>query len=627
MCRAARDYFISYLGPQAGDTLYQAGMKIPDQIRRVEFFNAVVSDLEAKRNGASSDDLRSVKLLDNNRFPVVPIREFIEDEYFLNMKGVMWPKILDCMEEMNNGEYQEAVLTGAIGVGKTAIAVVSTAYQLYLLACYRSPHLLFGLDPSSEIVMVFQSINANLAKSVDFARFKSILEKSIFFREHFPFDKGVMSELKFPNRVIVKPVSGQDTAAIGQNVIGGVIDEMNFMAVVTNSKASVDGGTYNQAMALYNSISRRRKSRFMSQGKLPGLLCLVSSKRYPGQFTDTKEEEARKELELTGKTSIYVYDKRLWDVKPPGAFNGRTFKLFLGDGNRKPRILADNEDVTGMPDRLIMDIPEEYRVEFEVDLMNAIRDIAGMSTLATHPFIVEREAITRNVRATNIILGQEEVDFVATNLDINPDEFYRPELPRFAHIDLALSGDAAGLCIGTMDKFVTTKTTNGTEIMPHIWIDALLAVKPPKGGEIQFSNIREILYALRKLGLNIRWVTFDTYQSVDSIQILRKEGFLVGTKSVDTDMNPYEFVKNALYTNRLSLPNHSKAVIELASLEKDTKKNKVDHPPNGSKDVADALAGVVYGVTMRREFWAMHGVPLVQVPEALKAVKENQSIK
>jgi len=48
----------------------------------------------------------------------------------------------------------------------------------------------------------------------------------------------------------------------------------------------------------------------MQQGMLPGLLCLVSSKNYPGGLTDRKVAEAR-----TNKT-IFVYDKRLWEIRP-----------------------------------------------------------------------------------------------------------------------------------------------------------------------------------------------------------------------------------------------------------------------------------------------------------------------
>ncbi len=42
--------------------------------------------------------------------------------------------------------------------------------------------------------------------------------------------------------------------------------------------------------------------------------------------------------------------------------------------------------------------------------------------------------------------------------------------------------------------------------------------------------------------------------------------------------------------------------------EIDAKAGSIDHPPGGSKDLADALAGVVHGLTMRRDVWAQHGV-------------------
>jgi hypothetical protein len=223
----------------------------------------------------------------------------------------------------------KVVITG--NSAKTTTALYTQGYQLYLLSCMHAPHRVFGLDSASEILIVFQSINAATSKS-SFTRFKTMLEGSDYFKENFPFDKHIESKLVFPHRIEVVPVSGMETAVIGQNVIGGLIDELNYMSIVNKSKQSVDQGTYNQAVALYNSIARRRKSRFISGAEhLPGLLCLVSSKRYPGQFTDIKEAESKREIAKTGSTTIYIYDYRVWDVKPKGTFNKGNFKVFIGD--------------------------------------------------------------------------------------------------------------------------------------------------------------------------------------------------------------------------------------------------------------------------------------------------------
>ena len=167
------------------------------------------------------------------------------------------------------------------------------AYQTYVLSRMKDPHTAFDLDPSSEILMVFQSLNKNLAKDVDYSRFRDMIDKAPFFENSFPYDRSRLSEIRFPNNIVVKPVSGQDTGAIGQNVIGGIIDEVNFMLIVEESKLKRDGSVYDQAAENYNSIARRRESRFMDMGVLPGLLCLVSSANYPGGLTDRKRAEAR----------------------------------------------------------------------------------------------------------------------------------------------------------------------------------------------------------------------------------------------------------------------------------------------------------------------------------------------
>jgi len=45
---------------------------------------------------------------------------------------------------------------------------------------------------------------------------------------------------------------------------------------------------------------------------------------------------------------------------------------------------------------------------------------------------------------------------------------------------------------------------------------------------------------------------------------------------------------------RLLIPKHEVLAKELREVEKDKEKDKVDHPPSGTKDISDAVAGVVY---------------------------------
>lgn len=266
----------------------------------------------------------------------------------------------------------------------------------------------------------------------------------------------------------------------------------------------------------------------------------------------------------------------------------------------------------------MVDVPEDYRTEFQSDMMNALRDIAGVSTLAHHPYIMNVEAVDACFGHGESVLSETTCDFMQKKLSILPRRIEDHQYPRFVHIDLGITGDAAGVACGYVPEFVPIRTSdNVVERLPVIKYDFTLRITPPRGDEIQFHKIRELLYKLRDLGLPIKWVTLDSFQSRDTIQMLRTKGFVTGMVSVDTDNTPYDTLKTAMYQGRVLVPTHEFAKREIISLERDTKKNKIDHPPNGSKDIADAMAGVAYGLTMRRETWLQHGISMFEIPASI----------
>lgn len=607
----------SLVGPEHVPGVLQFAQKVPKNKLR-EWFAQLIESLVSPTTAAEALEYK---------YKPVGIEEFLLSSFYLNKRAELYPLVLKELIEINSGKYDEVILTGAIGTAKTSIALYSQAYQIYLLSCLDNPHKLFKLDSSSEIKLVFQNLNAKLAKGVDYARFRALIAGSAYFRNHFPYNKDVESMILFPNRIEVEPVAGTETAAIGQNVIGGIIDEVNFMQVVEHSKQASDGGVYNQAMALYQTIASRRKSRFMQAGgSQPGLLCLVSSKKVPGQFTDIKEAEAK-----TNKR-IYVYNKRVWDIKPD-VYCGRTFRVFVGDEYRRPKVLTDDELVPESDKELVDDIPVEHYDQFTgpgVDIVKAVRDIAGRSSLASYPFMADRELVSRCFsRRPNLCLDPS-VDFAAHKARVLPSlAKQRPECPRWCHIDLAISKDHAGVVIGHVPGFKEVERADGLkEKLPIIEFDMILDVAPPPGGEINFAKIRALLYKLREMGLPVRWVSFDQFQSTDSQQILTSQGFTTGYQSMDKTNVPYEVLKQALYDDRVIAPKHDKLYRELVTLEIDLKKGKVDHPATSSKDVADAAAGVAFGLSMRREIWAQYGVPIVQsFVQQSEAVRSKNKIK
>lgn len=581
---------VELVGRDRANGIFKQAMLIKDKRQRAEWLLKIVKYITGVSNELL-DDLHYI------RKPVDPLT-FLYDPYYLNKKGEIYEEVEKAFVELNSGNFDEAVMTGGIGSAKTSLALYSQAYQLYLLSCLRNPQLTYGLDSATEILVVFQSLNQDTAADVDYQRFYNLITASPYFQEVFPFDKGIKTYLKFPHNIECLPVGAGDTATIGRNVIGGIIDEINFMKITQKD----DGTTHNQAVELYNTVARRRKSRFMAGGKMAGLLCVVSSKKLPDEFTDKKMEEAKH------NPRIFVYDKRVWDVKPT-AFGKERFRIHVGTEAIRPRILRDDENVRDSEKHLIDYIPVEFLDEFKEDIVKAVRDIAGHTTLATVPFMSNAAKVVEAFKDRKNLAITPRVDFVEEKLRVVQSLITkRKQFPRFAHIDLAVTGDSAGLAIGHCPQFVMSEKSG--LMLPYIEMDLILEIAPPMGGEIEFAKIREVLIKLRKMGMPIKWLTLDSYQSRDTMQIMRQQGFITGLQSMDTSLLPYDTMKTAIYDERVNFPMHALAKKEMLALEINYRKGKVDHNDLNTKDVSDACAGVVYGLHQQREVWAQHKVPV-----------------
>lgn len=94
-------------------------------------------------------------------------------------------------------------------------------------------------------------------------------------------------------------------------------------------------------------------------------------------------------------------------------------------------------------------------------------------------------------------------------------------------------------------------------------------------------------------------ISADTYQSAPVLQELTTAGFKTQVLSVDRTNSdkicePYYYLKSALYDQRIKVYKKCDLLTEeLVNLER-TSTGKIDHPPKGSKDQADAVCGSLY---------------------------------
>lgn len=552
---------------------------------------------------------------------IVSVEEFCESKEYMGQKDNLRPVVKRGLVELfSHDRYIECVLTGSIGWGKTYFSYLAMAYMIYKLSCFYNPQLEYGLAPGSSIVFIQQSQKYELAKKVVFDQFSNILRRSPYFTERFAFDPEVKSELRFPSNILVLPVGGSDTAAIGMNVFGGVVDEMNFMAKVKHSEHT-GGEGYDQAEQIYRSLIRRMKSRFMQFGELPGKLLLISSVNYEGDFTSRKLEEAKTD------PTILSLSYAQWDALPADRFTGEKFLVEVGSAERQSRIIRDLDHALHVES--VIHVPVEYKRDFERDIEAALKDYAGITTGVRRPFIPFRAELLRcqeeyvkmtgrpNLFKVNECIISELMEEYGGDFSYLIDEdffddMYLTESIAFAaHCDVGLTGDAAGFAVGHIAGYKLlasgtyfNKRTQLFEVVrdmraPLYMIDGVLRLVAPPSGEVELDYVRELILYLRSK-LNLKYFSADWYQSAQLLQTCRRVKIRAGVLSVDASIEPYTEVKLSIKDERIMLPNYDFLGKELRELERDDEKDKIDHPAGGSKDCADAVAGVV-NVLQRKE--------------------------
>jgi hypothetical protein len=567
----------------------------------------MLAEAELQAPTATGSMVDAVAELEFDRLPVGP-QQFLDDPYYLGeVAKNMFPKLREDFVKIFTGTYEELIATGSIGYGKSFFGTMCLAYVLYQLSCLRNPAESYGLAAGSQLHCVNLSARKDTAQRVIFEGLADKLILSPYFKET-GFERRKDS-LKFPKGIVVVGGESTDSSVLGLSVIAAIVDETNFLRTSAARKNMAKWQHFGRAEMLYSSIKSRMQSRFMKAGQLPGLLMLLSSRQVPDDFTETRIRQS------IDDTKIYVMDYALWDVKPDNYSKDR-FKVFVGSGGQKPNIMEPGEQIEIREDERIVEVPVDFKRRFEEDLTSSLRDLAGVSVVTVTNFIQNRETIFKAIDKTR------QHPFSAEDWDpTTPGKFlwdklakkgpdgemtplHFPDAIRYIHIDPSISGDATGLAMGCVSGFrrVSREDSDGKkfeEDAPTIWVDLVMRIVPPQGGEIFLGDVRSLIYQLSERGFPISKVSMDSYQSVESLQQLKLKGYQTEIISVDAHLDPYQMLKGSMYEGRVSFYDFPVLITELKNLQLDWVRKKVDHQASGSKDVADALCGLVYSLTQK----------------------------
>jgi len=580
----------------------------------------------------------------------VSMRQFLTDDYYMGIPGKsLYPKLReDLISIFDDGNYSEIILAGSIGWGKSTAASFIVARTLYEISCLRDPQRTFGLSPGSEIH--FALISKNLEQTRKVLRQKVIepLRLSPYFQEMFPWKERAYEDV-FPKNVIMFVASiGSTDRILGSNLFGAAVDEVNFLgknkaAKLGTTEGRKDLAAFDKADKLYRTLVRRIKSRFSHTGKLPGKLCLISSKTVKNSFTERRVRESRID------PSVFVLDYATWHVKPKASFSGKWFNVLVGGTTARSKILVDDD----MPSEIflketgsyIVKVPEEYREDFDNDLNGSLRDVAGVSVEAISQFIIRQEKIydasdetLKHPFTIHDWTYGEPGDFRWGDIceakkrkvkggyeELVWEPKTRPNAHRHLHIDVALSGDSLGIAMGHIVRWKSVIRRDPTgekysDIAPEVQIDFMLRVRPPAGEQIFLPDIRAMVYAFQEHGFPVNSFSCDSFQSAEMIQQMKARGVTSEVISLDRTSDGYNALRQAFYEDRLKVYHYQPFIEECMALEYDAFKGKVDHPLAGSKDVADAVAGVIEGLKRHAG-----RAPLPMLPQAGPGVEDDDA--
>lgn len=586
------------------ENLYNINTK-HGETRKAKAFLHAFKQLHDKDNVAYLHALSRMK-----RFPVT-VEEFVKSNDFLGEQVSVWPTVLNDIVEINTDQIcgeehvYEALLAGAIGIGKSMIGEITTLYQLYVLSCFHEPQKLFGLPTSTRITFLLQSIKPRTAIITLYKPLREKFEAMPFAKKFLSWNKNITSELRLEDNLIVAPSSANINSMIGQAIVGGVIDEINFFARVEKSTQTPDGSVFDNAEIVYKGMTRRRSSRFTTQGISPGVIVASSSTKYKGDFTDRRSQE----ILSRNEPNVKLFRHAQFDVVPAERFSGEKFVVLYGTELYPTTVVKNDDHLKELKTKYLSgefrEIPIEYKPDFLKDPEGALRDICGVSSGAISPFITQRHKVKQ---AQDLWVSLEKKRWFEKDVYVLRDGDGYPEpilqnLPvgngnrYFAHIDLSLVKDRVGIAIVSVSG---EKLVNGV-VYPVIDVDAVVGIEPDPSHHIDLSEVRRVIITLKKAGINIASCTFDGFNSADSMQLLRKIGIVSTLLSVDKTTDPYVTLKNCFYEDRISLQPHELCYEELIKLEYDATANngkgKVDHIAVFSKDMADAVCGAVFAAS------------------------------
>lgn len=449
------------------------------------------------------------------------------------------------------------VLLWGKGSGKDYLTSIIISYMAYVLCCLKSPQRYLGIAPGEPLDIINVAYSASQANLVFFAKLKQRMQKPMFtrFTPHIIEDK-----IEFPNQVRLHSRHSENESYEGFNILAWVMDEASAFKDKTK-RANAD--------AIYSTLKSSATSRFGKQW----IGIVISYPRYEGDFTIRMYKQSKDQPHIYGDMGT------TWDIHPI-----RTKEDFIDDYRTDP---------------------EDARTKYEC-IPPAITDAFISLTDKIYECNKEAEPI---VFVDHTVTSRRSDDGIKeyTALTIEPlKKDFSHEY--FLHGDPGLMSDSFVLAMGHVLRGEEKEIKKDEElvIMPKVQIDMILVWKPQEGKPVDILNVKDTIIMLSTC-FNLKSVSFDKWNSATTIQELIVNGIHAEDMSFSRaqQLEMYRNLRSLIYNNLIQWPINPDLCEELAKLQL-INGVKVDHPVEGSKDIADAVAGCAWKCSeVKNDVWLM----------------------
>jgi hypothetical protein len=521
----------------------------------------------------------------------VPLSVFIQDRKFLgnpplsdvqydavlHTERIYYPETYKLLGESSMYWRSPVRMTNFItlqwakGSGKDHVSRTASMRIAYLLLCLRNPQEYYGMPEQDTIHLLNVASSSPQAQQAFFMPITRVVRRGWFKDRCDPH----MNTISYDKNV--ECISGHSDAETqeGLNLLLGVADEID--AFKTKSETSNRRGQSKReptksAESILDMMRSSGSTRFPEVFKN----VRISYPRYLGSTIQSLTKQAKADVRARGDKSRHYVSGPLatWEVNP----RVKSKEAFEADYNEDP-IMA--------------------RAKYECKPSRAV-----------NPYF-------RNAGAVEACFREQPSPISLTYV---PDKGAWAPVYEFApgfvpvagalyamHGDLAVTGDRAGVAMAhvvSSDEVQTTLMDEDgaevafTETRPSVKVDFVIGFEADASStpsrEIQIRWARQLAFLLIQQGFIIKSFTFDGFESRDSRQILASKGIVSERLSTDLSTEPWRGLRDLLYEGRVTLPQSVLLKDELLSLNQ-LLGGKVNHPPDLSKDLADAVACAVHG--------------------------------